>query len=86
MSLKIEWKEWGATKKQDLETILSNNSFDYEGNDFDEVVRKINDLTKFNIKTIELLYEKGILNDKDIISLFKEYLIIEDNTKPIIVK
>lgn len=40
-------------------------------------MQKIKDLTSFNVKTIELLYKKGVLTKEDVKSLLADFVCFE---------
>ena len=71
--MKIKWNEWGQGKTKDLQTIIEDKSFDYEGGALESVVRKASDIALFSAKTVELLYKKGLLTQDDVKSLLVDF-------------
>lgn len=69
--MRIKWNESGQEKGKDLQTIIEDKSFWHEDGVIEGVVRKTSDLALFSVKTVELLYKKGLITREDIISLLE---------------
>ena len=75
--MKIKLNEWNVEKIKTLQAIIEENSFTYDGGALEDAMQKIKDLTSFNVKTIELLYKKGVLTKEDIKSLLADFICFE---------
>jgi len=75
--MKIKWKEFEKVKVKDLKGLIEDACVSYDSSELDNVVDKINILASFNIKTVELLYKKGLLTDEDVKSLISSFMHVE---------
>lgn len=65
----LRYKEMGEVRIKALQSLLEEKSFEYDSNAFNSAIMKLSNVTTFCVKTVELLYSKGILTKEDIASL-----------------
>lgn len=69
--MKIEYKEFMGmkTKVNSLSDIVKAKAFDYDSDAVESANARAKVAIEFTEKVVELLYAKGLLNDKDIATL-----------------
>lgn len=67
--MKIEYKEFTKTKINSLSDIVKSKAYDFDSGAIETANARANVAIEFTEKVVQLLYDKGILNDKDIATL-----------------
>ena len=78
MKIRIKYTEFGEIYKSSIENIVHSSNIDGYGGDIDMISSRLDNTLSFCVKTVELLYAKGILNDSDLETLLRPYLYMDD--------
>ena len=79
--MEIEYKEFSGSKPRigTLSSLVTSKTYDFDSSELDSINSKAQASIDFTEKVVELLYNKGILNDKDIASLVSKIIICDED-------
>lgn len=84
--MKVKSKEKFGTKEETytLKDMVENKAYSYDSGSVEIASSKASESISFTEKLVELLYKKGLLNDKDIASLVASVDYVDEDSVSVV--